>query len=57
MSAFGMDFAWQKTPATKDTSEGYHLRMSGEIRTGDSDRFREFVKNNLAKYKDHRYIV
>ncbi len=51
-----MDFTWVTTPATADTSAGYHIKMSGEIRNGDFDRFKAFIRKSLSRYESHRFI-
>lgn len=51
-----MEFTIVRTPATTTTSEGYSMRMSGEINPGDFEKFRSFVIKNFAIYKSHRFI-
>ncbi len=51
-----MDFTWVATPATADKFENRFLRMSGDINTGDYERFRVFMQKNLDKYKTSHYI-
>ena len=50
MLTFGMDFYWEST------QYGEQLVLSGEIKTGDGEKFRSFIKTNFEKYKTNRSI-
>lgn len=48
---YGSDFYWEVVEY--DSGGTYNrLVLSGEIRTGDADKFRSFMRQNFEKYKD-----
>ncbi len=50
INSLGMDFRWE----TRDKVE--HLVLFGEIKAGDSERFRSFLRKNFQRYKNTRWI-
>lgn len=55
--ALAMEFIWVVTPATHETSTGYHVLMSGTIKQGDYAKLRLFVRRSLERYKSHRFVT
>lgn len=55
-ASFPVTFRWVDSKGEKDDKEGIFLELSGDIKVGDYERFRVFVRDNLSKWKNHRNV-
>ncbi|MFZ1700274.1 MAG: hypothetical protein WBO10_02775 [Pyrinomonadaceae bacterium] len=58
-AAVGMDYRWGPIDERKNTDKNHNpvLYLTGEIKTGDSERFRAFLRRDFEKYAKSMRLV